>query len=187
MSNSRFKSAGASPPRRGGARAGVAKKGGLDEEAVEEIKEAFNLFDTDGKGNIDVRELKAAFRALGFQVKKAEIRQLFVDMDKDLSSATITYDEFVEMVTPRMLNRDSREEIMKVFALFDDDNTGAISFKNLKRVATELGENLTDDELQEMVDEADRDGDGVINDEEFYRVMRKRENPLDEIDSDDDF
>jgi len=187
MSNSRFKSAGQSPPRRGGAKAGGVKKGGLDEEAIEEIKEAFNLFDTDGKGNIDVRELKAAFRALGFQVKKAEIRQLFVDMDKDLGSATITYDEFVEMVTPRMLNRDSREEIMKVFALFDDDNTGCISFKNLKRVATELGENLTDDELQEMIDEADRDGDGVINDEEFYRVMRKRENPLDEIDSDDDF
>jgi centrin-1 len=97
-----------------------------------------------------VRELKAAFRALGFQVKKAEIRQMFIDMDKDLSAAMISYDEFVEMVTPRMQNRDSREEIMKVFALFDDDNSGAISFKNLKRVATELGENLTDEELQEV-------------------------------------
>jgi centrin-1 len=174
-------------PRRGAGGKNVKTRSGLDEEAMEEIKEAFNLFDTEGKGNIDVRELKAAFRALGFQVKKAEIRQMFIDMDKDLSSATVTYDEFVEMVTPRMQNRDSREEIMKVFALFDDDNTGAISFKNLKRVATELGENLTDEELQEMVDEADRDGDGVINEEEFYRVMRKRENPLDEIDSDDDF
>ena len=162
--SSRFRSAAGSPPRRGGARPG-GKKGGLDEEAIEEIKEAFNLFDTDGKGSIDVRELKAGFRALGFQVKKAEIRQMFIDM----------------------LNRDAREEIMKVFALFDDDNTGGISYKNLKRVATELGENLTDEELQEMIDEADRDGDGVINEEEFYRVMRKRENPLDEIDSDDDF
>lgn len=50
------------------------KQAGLDEEALEEIREAFNLFDTEGKGSIDVRELKAAFRALGFQVKKAEIR-----------------------------------------------------------------------------------------------------------------
>lgn len=174
------------PPRRPLQRA-KPKQQGLDDEAMEEIKEAFNLFDTEGKGAIDVRELKAAFRALGFQIKKSEIRQLFIDLEKDLSSATVTFDEFIEMVTPRMLNRDSREEIMKVFALFDDDNSGAISFKNLKRVAAELGENLTDEELQEMIDEADRDGDGVINDEEFYRVMRKRENPLDEIDSDDDF
>lgn len=184
---SRFRQSTAlSPPRRGRAPANKSKQG-LDEEAMEEIREAFNLFDTEGKGNIDVRELKAAFRALGFQVKKSEIRQMFVDMDKDLSSATISFDEFVEMVTPKMQNRDSREEIMKVFALFDDDNSGSISFRNLKRVATELGENLTDEELQEMIDEADRDGDGVINEEEFYRVMRKRENPLDEIDSDDDF
>jgi centrin-1 len=76
---------------------------------------------------------------------------------------------------------------MKVFELFDDDNSGKISFRNLKRVANELGENLTDEELQEMIDEADRDGDGVINEDEFYRVMKKRgTNPLDDMDSDSD-
>lgn len=42
----------------------------------------------------------------------------------------------------------AQDEIMKIFALFDEDGTGGISFRNLKRVATELGENLTDDELQ---------------------------------------
>jgi hypothetical protein len=51
--------------------------------------------------------------------------------------------------------------------------TGKISFKNLKRVAKELGENLTDEEIQEMIDEADRDGDGEVNEEEFYRIMKK--------------
>ena len=215
--------------RPGGGRASRApKRAGVSEEEMEEIREAFNLFDTEGKGVIDIKELKAAFRALGsrarvrrraralrfasrartaaralrrplstppvaltprpprFQVKKAEIRRMMQDVDKE-SSPTVLFDEFVEMATPKMQSRDTREEIMKVFALFDDDQTGAISFRNLKRVANELGENLTDEELQEMIDEADRDGDGMINEDEFFRVMKKRgENPLDDLSSDDD-
>jgi Ca2+-binding EF-hand superfamily protein len=50
---------------------------------------------------------------------------------------------------------------------------GFITFKNLKRVAKELGENLTDEEIQEMIDEADRDGDGQVSEEEFVRIMKK--------------
>ncbi|GMH63312.1 hypothetical protein TL16_g03679, partial [Triparma laevis f. inornata] len=145
----------------------------LDDESREEIKEAFQLFDTEGKGSIDIKELKAAFRALGFQVKKAEIKQMMGDVDKS-EAETVSFDDFIEMCGPKMIGRDTREEIMKVFSLFDDDTTGAISFRNLKRVATELGENLTDEELQEMIDEADRDGDGLINEDEFFRVMKKR-------------
>lgn len=63
--------------------------------------------------------------------------------------------------------------MLKAFRLFDDDNTGKISLKNLRRVARELGETMTDDELQEMIDEADRDGDGEISEEEFVRIMKK--------------
>ncbi|GAB5035215.1 caltractin [Nannochloropsis oceanica] len=186
-SSSRFRQgAGMGSPLSRRPKAGGKGKG-LDEEELEEIREAFNLFDTDGKMTIDVRELKAAFRALGFQVKKAEIRTLLQNIDKE-AAATVTYDEFLDMAAPKVANRDEREEIHKVFALFDDDGTGGISFRNLKRVATELGEHLTDEELQEMIDEADRDQDGVINEEEFYRVMRKRGNtPLDDIDSDDEY
>jgi len=60
-----------------------------------------------------------------------------------------------------------------LYRLFDDDETGKISFRNLKRVAKELGENMTDEELQEMIDEADRDGDGEISEDEFLRIMKK--------------
>merc|ERR1719456_1265267 len=65
------------------------------------------------------------------------------------------------MMTHKILNRDPKDEILKAFRLFDDDETGKISFKNLKRVAKELGERMTDEELQEMIDEADRDGEGA--------------------------
>lgn len=60
----------------------------------------------------------------------------------------------------KIVNRDPMEEIRRAFKLFDDDNTGKISFRNLKRVARELGENLSDEELRAMIDEFDLDEDG---------------------------
>jgi len=65
-----------------------------------------------------------------------------------LSAGTVDFSDFLAMMTVKMSEKDSKEEILKAFRLFDDDETGKISFKNLKRVAKELGENLTDEELQ---------------------------------------
>ena len=64
----------------------------------------------------------------------------------------IDFNDFLQMMTAKMCEKDTREEIFKAFKLFDDDSTGKISFKNLKRVARELGENLTDEELQVLFD-----------------------------------
>merc|ERR1739843_71378 len=155
-------------------RKSAKKKGGLSEEQMDEIREAFNLFDGDQSGAIDVRELKAAMRALGFEV------------DND-GNGTIEFAEFLQMMTGKMGEKDSREDIEKVFKLFDDDNTNKISFRNLARVAEELGENIDDEELQDMINQADRDGDGEINLDEFYRIMKKKGNFLEDLSSDDDF
>lgn len=152
-------------------RAGVGPKG-LTEEQKQEIREAFDLFDTDGSGSIDAKELKVAMRALGFEPKKEEVKKMISDVDTD-GSGTIGFDDFMALMTVKMAERDPREEIMKAFRLFDDDETGKITFKNLKRVAKELGENISDEELQEMIDEADRDGDGEVSEEEFFRIMKK--------------
>ena len=123
-------------------------------------------------GTIDAKELKVAMRALGFDPSKEEVRKLISQVDTD-KSGTVNFSEFLSMMTTKMGERDSREEIIKAFRLFDDDETGKISFRNLKRVATELGETISDEELQEMIDEADRDGDGEVSQEEFIRIMEK--------------
>ena len=69
------------------------------------------------------QELKVAMRALGFEPKKEEIKKMIADIDKD-GSGTIDFEEFLQMMTAKMGERDSKEEIMKAFKLFDDDNTG---------------------------------------------------------------
>eukprot|EP01137_Pigoraptor_chileana_P028561 Opistho-2@999 len=161
-----YRKPGVAPPKK------KSGKPELTEEQKQEIREAFDLFDTDGSGTIDAKELKVAMRALGFEPKKEEIKKMIADIDKD-GTGTIDFNEFLEMMTHKMSEKDSKEEILKAFRLFDADETGKISFKDLKRVAKELGENLTDEELQEMIDEADRDGDGEVNEEEFLRIMKK--------------
>ncbi|CAG5114729.1 unnamed protein product [Candidula unifasciata] len=146
------------------------KKRELTEEQKQEIKEAFDLFDTDKDREIDYHELKVAMRALGFDVKKADVLKTLRDYDRE-GTGKISFDDFNEVMTDMMLDRDPQEEILKAFKLFDDDVTGKISLRNLRRVARELGENMTDEELRAMIDEFDRDGDGEINEEEFVAIM----------------
>merc|ERR1712216_338084 len=157
-------------------RAGADKRASelksLTEEQKQELREAFDLFDTDGSGAVDASELHTAMKALGFEPKKEEISKMVKDMDKD-GDATVDFEEFCLMLAEKMNQKDGKEEMLKGFALFDDDNTGRISFKNFKRVAKELGENLTDKELEEILAEADADGDGEISQKEFLDVMIK--------------
>lgn len=68
------------------------------------------------------------------------------DLDKN-KSGSIDFEEFLDMMTARMSDKDTREDIAKVFRLFDDDTSGSISLRNLRRVAKELGETMTDEEL----------------------------------------
>lgn len=148
----------------------------LTDEQKQEIKEAFELFDTDKDGFVDYHELKVAMRALGFDLKKAEVLKILRDHDKT-GHGLMDFENFAKIsaysrlrrglsltveslrhtcmrvlsprdsVSERILARDPMEEIRRAFQLFDDDNTGKISLRNLRRVAKEIGDRLEDDEL----------------------------------------
>ncbi len=67
------------------------------------------------------------------------------------------------MMAKKMRETDSEEELREAFRVFDKDGNGYISAAELRHVMTNLGEKLSDEEVDEMIKEADLDGDGMVN------------------------
>eukprot|EP01007_Sphenomonas_quadrangularis_P000421 NODE_1265_length_935_cov_609.268623_g1048_i0.p2 GENE.NODE_1265_length_935_cov_609.268623_g1048_i0~~NODE_1265_length_935_cov_609.268623_g1048_i0.p2 ORF type:complete len:185 (-),score=40.78 NODE_1265_length_935_cov_609.268623_g1048_i0:294-848(-) len=153
----------------------------LNEQQKKEIKQAFDLFDTDGTGRIDAKEIKVALRALGFEPRKEEMKRIVAEADKDGSGA-IDFNEFLDLLTKKMSEKDTREEVAKAFRMFDEESKGGISFDNLKKIAVDIGESMTDEELMEMIDFATRGRNKekkekldpkAVTEEEFMRLLKK--------------
>ena len=166
---------------------GKPKKQTLAPEQVEEIREAFNLFDADGSGAISYRELKAAMKALNIVVPKDELKKMVLEVDAD-GSGEIEFEEFLTMMTGKMSAGDTKEDVLKVFNMFTSDGGQKITFADLKRVAKELGENMTDEELQGMLAHADKSPKGgAVSFDDFYRLMKKKHGgAIDDMLEDDD-
>tara|TARA_R110002003_G_scaffold878_8_gene21731 strand:- start:2642 stop:3340 length:699 start_codon:yes stop_codon:yes gene_type:complete len=163
----------------------------LSEEQREEIGEAFNLFDLDKDGYIDYHELKVAMKALGFDEPKSEIlavlnahgvtapagahakaparggaQQSYAAPPRRL----LSFQAFQTLMAQRIVGRDPEVEIQRAFELFDEGGKGRITLQDLTRVARELGEGLSHDELVAMIEEFDMDGDNAISREEFVSI-----------------
>ncbi|CAN7056984.1 unnamed protein product [Brassica rapa subsp. trilocularis] len=171
----------------------------LTDDQISEFKEAFSLFDKDGDGTlsssasfveclgfcyllnneqsfslltgcITTKELGTVMRSLGQNPTEAELQDMINEVDAD-GNGTIDFPEFLNLMARKMKDTDSEEELKEAFRVFDKDQNGFISAAELRHVMTNLGEKLTDEEVDEMIKEADVDGDGQINYEEFVKVM----------------
>ena len=146
---------------------------GLTDDQIEELNEAFAMFDRAGKGVITTKELGTVMRALGQDPTEAELCDMINEVDLD-GNGNIEFDEFTALMAKKMKEKDTDDELMDAFRLFDKDGNGFITADELKSVLHNLGEKLTDEEIQMMIKDADLDGDNVINFEEFVRMMTSK-------------
>ena len=141
-------------------------KNELTDDQRAEIEEAFRLLDIDGDGLITTHDIKIALRSIGFEPTKKEILHMISDADSN-ADGVINLPLFIKMMTKK------REEMNPAYHLFAESESRGISAYYIIRVSIELGENLTDEEIHDIIEEVDRDGDGVISLDEFMFVMRK--------------
>jgi len=140
----------------------------LNKEQIEEIKDAFNLFDKDGDGTITTKEIGTVMRTLGQNPTEVELNEMIKEVDAD-NSGTIEFSEFLNLMAQKLKDTDIDEEMIEAFKVFDKDGSGIISTDDLKNIIKSLEENITDQEINELVNEADFDSDGKINYKEFVK------------------
>jgi len=143
---------------------------GLTEEQIEEFKEAFSLFDKDGDGTITPKELGTVMRSLGQNPTEAELQDMINEVGAD-EHGFIDFPEFLSLMARTMRDWDTEDEIIDAFKVFDRDGNGFISVAEVRHAIMNLGEKLTDSEVDEMTQEADVDSNGQINYEEFVKMM----------------
>ncbi|XP_062102042.1 calcium-binding protein CML24-like [Humulus lupulus] len=143
--------------------------------SMEELRWAFEKFDTNKDGRISRQEYKSALRVLDREMTDSEIAKAFQALDSD-GDGSIDFKEFVEMFNMGSSSSSSGDrtkaaDIESAFRVFDIDGDGRISAEELSQVLKNLGEGCSMRACRNMIKGADVDGDGFINMDEFVTMM----------------
>jgi len=142
----------------------------MGSQQLEQLKIAFALFDKDHNGRIDIIELQTVLKTLGQNISKEEAEEMMssVDINHD---GEIDFNEFVQLMENRMFLPSNTLEYQDAFKFFDKNGDGYIDFNELKDVLLSLGEEFTEQDIQDMIDEADTTGNGKVEFGEFIKMM----------------
>lgn len=168
-------------------------------EQNRDLQTAFEIVDKDGTGNVDIKDLKVILRALGFEPQEDEIKKLLStinrsddeeNLKKGYSSNTIDFEEFKKIMNNKLRESEEIEQLRIGFHSFADQSIKKdphepeyITLKSLREVANELREVINDEELKEMMVQANPDLKSLINegkgdDESIYKISQSQFNQL---------
>ena len=144
---------------------------GYTQTEILRLKEAFDLFDINEKGILDINELEKNLNDLGIMSKNKDLQNLYNEGKKE-----IDFNAFVELFGARPVCRNE-EEAKKLYQVFlgDYDLSRKLSVEDLRRVAEELGLELAENEIEEMIKSVNPEEPDCISFDEFFRIMAKME------------
>ncbi|CAH1116262.1 unnamed protein product [Phaedon cochleariae] len=148
-----------------------SKKPSAQKRQMTELREAFLMFDKNKDGEISKAELGRVMRFLDFRPTDNELNQMIRAADID-GNGTINFDEFLVMMTKHAQQIDEEEEIRQIFRTFDKRHKGIIYPQDIKAVMAELGEELTQEEIDAMIVEVDPNRSGLIDYKKFEILMK---------------
>ncbi|KAH3848234.1 uncharacterized protein LOC127873883 [Dreissena polymorpha] len=159
----------------------------LSDSKVKEYKRVFDVHKSE-VGNVEYRYLEKMLNELHLHADEEEMESIYEHLDI-YCNGSVSFPHFLSLMAnkfdqPALDNRarkkqeiadDLLEEMKEAFKVFDSDGNGFISQAELKHTLINMGEVITDDEIEEMMMEADTDGDGQVSFSEFCRLMQIQE------------
>jgi calmodulin len=135
-------------------------------ESISNLKKAFEVFDKNKDGNISISDLKELVKLLGQEISDVQLQSIIHEVDSD-GKEKIDFKEFLGLMSRKMRDPDTDEELIEVFKVFDSEGDGTISKKEMKLI---VGDNLSEEEIEEIFKEG-AIGEERINYEDFVRMI----------------
>ncbi|WP_395241609.1 EF-hand domain-containing protein [Salmonella sp. s51933] len=139
----------------------------ITDEQRDEFKEVFKMFDVDGDGTVSTEELKDVMAKLGQNPSEKELTEMICEVDEDGSGA-IDFDEFCQMMAKQLVAA-LKEELKEALNTFSPG--GSISANEWKKVLASLAETMSNDEVDSLLQKADKNGRGNVKNDDMVGVL----------------
>ena len=146
----------------------------IPQERRLEYKDAFEMFDKNKDGKITIMELANVMRSLNLDPTEEELKEMIDEVDLD-GNGEIDFEEFVTLMNRRSKETDTEEVILNAFRVFDIEGNGLLSITDMRHIMINMTDYGSEDDLDDILINADTDGDGFIKYEEFIRMLLTRD------------
>eukprot|EP00694_Reclinomonas_americana_P005502 EC794659.1.p1 GENE.EC794659.1~~EC794659.1.p1 ORF type:complete len:164 (+),score=72.13 EC794659.1:32-493(+) len=144
----------------------------LEEPEVIECKEAFALFDRDADGFISIDDLAIVMRSLGTAPTTDELKKFCTENQTIRDRGLVSFDEFLLLMRYKLSEVESDDYIVEAFRHLDSENSGYCSSAEIRHIFKNIGDKMTDAEIDDMFQEAGVEG-SLVSFEEFMRMMSR--------------
>ena len=120
---------------------------------------------------MNLNNMLIAMKELKFDESEPVVYDIIAELESEVKKG-ISYDEFVELLTAKLQDRDSQRATERVYELFVEDPKGTLNFNTLKKVANEIGDETSDEDLQRLIKNGASNGTDIPYDE-FHSIMIK--------------
>jgi calmodulin len=153
----------------------MSDKNNIPKEVLSEYREIFDSYDINKNGKIERKEMKIILKKIGKNGTQEEIDEIWRAMNKIDSDSTISFDDFIEFINRFNLTKNSMstDDIINAFQIFDRNHDGTISINEFKHILMDLGQKLSEKEVEEIIQDIDFNEDGKLNYREFVEFWQQ--------------